>query len=421
MVAAILSIGTELTRGEVIDRNGPMLASRLTAMGFDIRETACVADDVDRIAEIVACLADRAAVLVATGGTGATPDDRTVAAVARAVGVGVVRDEATLATIRRRAHMSGGAAADAAERQADVPEGAEVFANPAGLRPAFRVSLGACSVFVLPGEPHEAERVFDEVLARRLARHATARGDQRVLRTLGLDEVALGERLRGVEAMFPGVTIALRAEHPEVDVKVIAREGDASSARALVEAAANEVRGRLGDVVYGSGDDTFAAAVGRQLRARSYTLAVAESCTGGLIGAMLTAVPGSSDYLLLDAVTYANAAKERVLGVEPEILRGHGAVSAECVRAMAEGARRAVRADLAVAVSGVAGPAGGSSEKPVGTVFFAVASARGTTVRRLRFLGDRERVQRQAAWEALAMVREACRGPVETALSAVCG
>jgi PncC family amidohydrolase len=150
-------------------------------------------------------------------------------------------------------------------------------------------------------------------------------------------------------------------------------------------------------------------------------LAVAESCTGGLIGAMLTAIPGSSDYLLLDAVTYANAAKERVLGVPSEVLRGYGAVSAECVRAMAEGARRIVDANLAVSVSGVAGPGGGTTEKPVGIVFFALASTRGTTIHERRFVGDRLSVQRQAAWTALALVRDACKGPADATQSSVCG
>lgn len=423
MVAAILSIGTELTRGEVVDRNGPMLAARLTAMGFDIRETCCVDDDFDRIADTIARLAASASVLVATGGTGPTSDDRTVPAVAKALGVGLVRDEDTLATIRRRVQSSGRAPSPALERLADVPEGAEVFPNPAGLTPPFRVTLGACTVFVLPGVPEQAERVFDEVLARRFVRLATPRGERRVLRTIGCAEVQITERLQGVEEKFPGVSLALRAVPPEVDVKVIVRDGDPTRARALVDAAASEVRARLGDAVFGEGDDAFAAAVGRALRARGYTLAVAESCTGGLIGAMLTAVAGSSDYLLLDAVTYANAAKERVLGVEPEILRGHGAVSAECVRAMALGARRVSGADIAVSVSGVAGPGGGSPERPVGTVWFGL-SADGdddVTVVQRHFKGDRAAVQRQAAYAALELVRARCQGPLPARMPSVCG
>ena len=176
-----------------------------------------------------------------------------------------------------------------------------------------------------------------------------------------------------------------------------------------------------GDAVFGSDDEQYAGAVGRCLRSRGYSLAVAESCTGGLIGSMLTAVPGSSEYLLLDAVTYSNASKERVLQVSNELLLGHGAVSRECARAMAAGARRVSGADLAIAVSGVAGPTGGSAEKPVGLVFLALDWHGGLVERVARFEGDRAMVQRQAAYMALSMVREACAGPVPTALSSVCG
>jgi nicotinamide-nucleotide amidase len=413
MVATILSIGTELTRGEVLDRNGPMLASRLTAMGFEVRAICCVDDDVDRIAEALTRLSASASLLIATGGTGPSSDDHTVAAVARALGVGLTQNDAALQANRR--HL------DAHEKLAQVPVGAEVLGGVTGFASAFRVTLQGCPVYVLPGAPEQAERAADELLPRQLVRLATPRGASRVLRTSGVEEAALAERLRGVEGAFPDVRLALRPVPPEVEVRVIVREGDAAAARARVDAAAEEVRVRLGDVVFGEEDESLAAVVGRALRSRGYTLSVAESCTGGLIGAMLTAVPGSSDYLILDAVTYANAAKERVLGVEPEILRGHGAVSAECVRAMALGARRVSGADISVAVSGVAGPGGGSPDKPVGLVWIAVATDDEVDVVSRRFKGDRAAVQRAAAYAALELVRARCRGPLPARLLAVCG
>jgi len=421
MKAAILSIGTELTRGEIHDTNASWLAARLTALGFEVRELAAVDDDGPRIEAALRRLGEAPGVVVCTGGLGPTSDDLTVASAAAVLGVEAVHDPAALEALRRRFAAVGREPTAITERQTLVPAGAEVLGNPAGLAPAFRARIGAGDVFFLPGVPAEMERIFEECVARRIVTMAAPRSHQVVLRTYGAGESAVAERLAGLAEAFPDVTVGYRARFPEVDVKLLARAADAHAARALAERAAAEARNRLGELVFGEHDDQFAAAVGRALRARGWTLAVAESCTGGLLGAVLTSVPGASEYLLLDAVVYANAAKEAVLGVPSEVLLAHGAVSAECVRAMAEGARRAVRADLAVAVSGVAGPAGGSADKPVGTVFFAVASARGTAVRRLRFLGDRERVQRQAAWEALAMVREACRGPVETALSAVCG
>lgn len=417
MVAAILSIGTELTRGEVIDRNGPLLAGRLTTMGFDVRAMCCVDDDVDRITEVVRRLAAQSSLLVTSGGTGAGSDDCTVRAVAQALGVGTQLHEPTLHALRRRA-----GAEPVAERRAEVPEGAEVLGTLEGLAPAFRVQLGDCAVYVLPGTPDEAERAADEVLTRHLVHLASPRGATRVLRAYGLDETTIAARLAGVESRFDGVKIVLRAVSPEVEVRVIVRDEPSAAARARVDAAAGEVRAALGEVVFGEDDDAFAGAVGRGLRARGYTLAVAEACTGGLIGAMLTAVPGSSDYLLLDAVTYANTAKERVLGVAPELLRGYGAVSPECVRAMAVGALRVSGADLALSVSGVAGPTGGSAERPVGMVCFALASGDDDVeVLERRFHGDRASVQRQAAYAALEMVRARCRGRMPARLPADCG
>jgi nicotinamide-nucleotide amidase len=421
MKAAILSIGTEVTRGEITDTNAPWLAARLTALGFEVAEITAVPDEPPRIEAALRRLANEPGVVVSTGGLGPTADDLTVAAVAAILGVETVHDPVALENLRRRFAVVGRAPNATAERQTLVPAGAEVLGNPAGLAPAFRVRIGQGDFFFLPGVPSEMTRIFDECVIRRVGGLTTPRSHQVVLRTYGAGESTVAERIGDLAALFPGVTVGYRARFPEIDVKLLARADDPNTARTLAERAATEARNRLGDLVFGEHDDQFAAAVGRALRSRGWTLAIAESCTGGLLGAVLTAVPGASEYLLLDAVVYANSAKTAVLGVPSEVLLAHGAVSAECVRAMAEGARRAVQADLAIAVSGVAGPTGGSVDKPVGTVFFALASPRGTAVRRLRFLGDRERVQRQAAWEALAMVRAACRGPVETSLPSVCG
>lgn len=421
MKASILSIGSELTRGEIVDTNAPWLAQRLTALGFEVCGSACVEDRAESIRDVLERLGATRQVVLVTGGLGPTSDDVTVAAAASVAGVGVVRDEAALEALKRRFQTLGKPLTALAERQTEVPEGAEVLGNPAGMAPAFRMRIREADCFFMPGVPAEMERIFDACVVRRIGALATPRTYQIALRTYGLGESAVGEKLAGVEAAFPGVTMAYRVRPPEVDVKILARGEDMGGARALAERAAADARTRLGDAVFGGDDDLYASAVGRALRSRSYTLAVAESCTGGLIGAMLTAVPGSSDYLLLDAVVYANVAKERVLRVPSEVLLGHGAVSSECVRAMADGARRISGADLAVAVSGIAGPSGGSPEKPVGTVYFALSSARGTEVCERRFVGDRTAIQRQASYAALAMVRKACLGPVDSRQTSMCG
>src|SRR5580658_9904775 len=250
----------------------------------------------------------------------------------------------------------------------------------------------------MPGVPREMKTMFEEQVVPRIRELAPRSSYQVRLRTFGLPESVVGERLGGVEEAFPGVTIGYRAHFPEIEVKVLARAQDEAAARSVCDAATAEVRTRLQDVVYGEGDDTFAGVVGRALRARGYTLAIAESCTGGLVGHMLTREPGASDFLLVDAVTYANSAKTRLLGVDEDVLRGHGAVSPEVAAAMAEGVRRVSNADIALSLTGVAGPSGGSAEKPVGTVYLAIASAKGTLVKHRVFGGERLQVQTLAAY-----------------------
>jgi nicotinamide-nucleotide amidase len=412
MSAAVLTIGTEITRGEIVDSNAAWLAARLTALGFEVLAIDTVDDDRERIIDALKRLADRARVVVVTGGLGPTTDDLTAECAAIAAGVKLTRHEPSLEHIRRRLALFGRTLTPSNAKQADVPEGADVLGNPVGTAPAFAVRLGRADCYFMPGVPKEMKPIFDDLVTPRIGPLATDDSFQIVLRTYGLPESVVGERLVGLEAQNPGLVIGYRASFPEVEVKVRVRSTDRNAARAAAERVANEVRTRLGEFVYGEQDDTFPSAVGRALRSRGYTLAVAESCTGGLIGALVTEVPGSSDYLLFDAVTYSNASKERVLGVPSEILIGHGAVSAECVASMAESVRRLSSADVSVAVSGIAGPGGGSAEKPVGLVFFAITTADGTHVVQKNFAGDRSRVQRGAAFYALSLVRDACRGPL---------
>jgi nicotinamide-nucleotide amidase len=409
MTCAVVSIGTELTRGELVNTNAAWLASELTALGFEVTEHVAVDDDRGRIIETLLRLRDRARILVCTGGLGPTTDDLTTEAVAQALGVSLVRDASSLEQIRRRFEKLGRTMSASNEKQADFPAGAEVLPNPIGTAPGFAVHLGGALAFFMPGVPREMTRMFEEQVAPRIRPLASNTSYQIRLRTFGWPESVVGEKLAGVEEAFSGVTIGYRAHFPEIEVKVLARAVSAGQARDLAERAADEVRSRLADVLYGESGDTFAGVVGRTLRQKGYTLAIAESCTGGLVGTMLTSEPGASEFLLMDAVTYANSAKTRVLGVDEDVIRGHGAVSAEVAAAMAEGAKRVSGADVALALTGIAGPAGGSDEKPVGLVFIAVASPSGTVVKERKFGGDRRQIQTLAAYAGLAMVRQASR------------
>jgi nicotinamide-nucleotide amidase len=409
MTCAVLSIGTELTRGELVNSNAAWLASELTSVGFEVVEHAVVDDHVEHILEALNRLSARVRVVVSTGGLGPTSDDVTARAVATTLGVGLMRDEASLEAIRRRFEKAGRTMSPSNEKQADFPEGADVLPNPAGTAPGFGVRLGDCALFFLPGVPREMEIMFEQQVAPRIRALAPDDSYQTRLRTFGLPESVVGERLAGVEPAYPGITLGYRAHFPEIEVKVLARAGSRAAARQLCEEATREVKSRLGSSNYGEGDDTFAGVVGRALRMRGWTLAIAESCTGGLVGHLLTREPGASDFLLLDAVTYANSAKARVLGVDEETIRWHGAVSPEVAEAMARGAKRVAGADIALSLTGVAGPSGGTDSKPVGTVYMAIARADGGIDVQLRRLsGGRERIQVLAAYEALQAVRDLC-------------
>ncbi|HTQ45549.1 MAG TPA: competence/damage-inducible protein A [Polyangiaceae bacterium] len=409
MTCAVLSIGTELTRGELVDTNGPWLSAELTSIGFNVVEHDAVDDDRPRIIAALERLAAKSRVVVCTGGLGPTTDDVTTEAVAQLLGVRLARDEASLEHIRRRLEKFGRTMSATNAKQADFPEGADILPNPVGTAPGFGVRIGECVAFFMPGVPREMKKMYSEQVAPRIRALAPNNLFQSRLRTFGLPESIVGEKLAGVEDAFAGTTIGYRAHFPEIEVKVLARAASHAAARDLCERATAEVRARLGSVVYGDAEDTFAGVVGRALRSRGWTLAIAESCTGGLVGHLLTTEPGASDFLLLDAVTYANSAKSRILGVEEETIRWHGAVSPEVAAAMATGARRVSGADMALALTGIAGPSGGSEEKPVGTVYIAVAKPDGTTdVKHRVFGGERVQIQTLAAYAGLQLVRELC-------------
>jgi nicotinamide-nucleotide amidase len=409
MSIAILSIGTELTRGEITNTNAGWLAAELTEAGFIVSAMDVVADDLDHLAETLHRLAVAHRFVIATGGLGPTTDDLTAEAAARARHVELVHDESSLLLIRRRVESRGGTVNEGHEKQALIPSGAEILPNTQGTAPGFAVQFGDATAYFMPGVPREMKAMFLNEVLPRIRPSAPNNTFQARLRTYGMGEANIGARLAGVEAEFPGVVLGYRVDFPEVDVKVYARAGTQTQARDLGLRAADEVRRRLGDIVYGEGDDAFAEVVGRTLRAKNARVVVAESCTGGLIAHLLTSFP-ASDYFVGSAVTYANAAKTRMLGVSEDTLRGHGAVSAEVAAEMAEGARALCDCEYALAVTGIAGPTGGTSQKPVGLCYWAVAHPGGTIVRDRVFPGDRNEIQTLATYAALDLLRRITGG-----------
>ena len=408
----VVTIGDELLRGEIVDSNKSHLSQRMLTLELESSRHVSVPDDPAAIEEVLRNAASRARVVLVSGGLGPTRDDITTEVTARTFGRKLVRDSQALEQIRAFFKRFNREMAENNAKQADFPEGAEVLPNPIGTAPGFRLEVprsdGAgepTQLFFMPGVPREMMRMFDEQVTPRIRKLAPNDTYQVHLKTFGLPESVVGEKLAGIEAANEGVIIGYRAHYPEIEVKVLAKAASQTSARDAAEKAAAEVRARLGDVIYGESDDTFASVVGRVLRNRGLTLAIAESCTGGLVGSMLTREPGASEFLLLDAVTYANSAKARVLGVDEDVLRAHGAVSSEVAALMAEGARRAATSDVALSLTGIAGPTGGSEDKPVGTVYIGVTGARGTEVKHRVFQGERSQIQTIAAYAGLQLLR----------------
>lgn len=409
MTVALLSIGTELARGEIENKNAVHLAAELTEAGFTVAAIEVVPDDLPSIIRALGRLGEEHAFVVATGGLGPTTDDLTALAAARAAGVELQCDDGSLLAIKRRVEARGKVLNAGHEKQALVPAGSDVLPNVEGTAPGFGLRIGRGTAYFLPGVPREMQRMFaDQVLPRM---RPAARSDTHQIRlgTYGLPESIVGEKLVGVERAFPGVTLGYRVRFPTVDVKVHAKGGTHAQARELALRATAEVKIRLGDVVYGEGADEFPERVGRAVHDRGWRLAAAESCTGGLITHLLTAYP-ASDYFIGSVVSYANSAKTKLLAVSEDTLRGHGAVSVEVAAEMASGARRVCDVDVAVAVTGIAGPSGGSDEKPVGLVHWAVAHPGGVCVKHRVFPGDRGEIQLASAYAALDTVRRLALG-----------
>jgi nicotinamide-nucleotide amidase len=406
MTVAILCIGTELTRGELVNTNAAWLSERLVEIGFEPAEHVVVPDDRPLIVETLRRLASTSRAVLVTGGLGPTTDDFTAECAAKLLGRPLVTHEPSLEAMRRKLERAGRTMSASNAKQAELPEHAEALPNAVGTAPGFVIPYGSAKLFFMPGVPREMKAMFDEHVVPALRPMIEPTTAQRRLRTYGWPESVVGDKLAGVEAAMPGVTIGYRASVPEVEVKVHARGANLAEAQQLCERATLEVKARLLEVLYGEDDDTFPAVVGRTLRSRGLRLAIGESCTGGLVGHLLTSEPGASEFLVADIVCYANAAKSMFCGVDEDLIRAHGAVSEEVAKALAEGVRRASGADVGLAITGVAGPTGGSDAKPVGTVHFAVSTAHGTTTDRQLFTGDRQRIQRVAAFHALRLVRD---------------
>jgi nicotinamide-nucleotide amidase len=415
MLAEVLTIGDELCRGEIVDTNSTWLAAELWDLDITTSwMTSCrdAATDM-RAALEIAC--NRADVVVCSGGLGPTEDDLTVDVVAELAGRVPEVHEPSRQRMETRFAATGRAMSESMLRQVRVPAGGHVYDNPAGLAPGFEVALGGVPVFCLPGPPRELKAIFQAALGARLV-ELRERGSQperierRIYRVFGRGESQIATELAGLMEGVAGASLHYQVAFPETLVKVVVRDRDRETAGQKLAELDRAVRERVGRWLYQG--DSLAQALGEALSARGLILATAESCTGGLLGALITGVPGASRYFAGGAVTYADGEKVRQLGVAPATLERYGAVSEETAGEMALGMRAAAGADLAAAVSGIAGPGGGSEDKPVGTVWLAVAGPGPDDLLTRRYVwpGARDQIRTLAAWSAMALVLRAIAG-----------
>jgi len=404
----VVTIGTELLLGFTLDTNGADLGRALAAAGADVARRTSVPDDEASVRAAVGEALARTGFVITTGGLGPTPDDLTKQAIAALLGRRLVPDQGVLHALEERFRRHGRWPMPAANRrQADVPEGATVLPNPRGTAPGLWLEdAQGRTVVMLPGVPRELRGLLaDEVLPRVAARSAGQVVLSRTLRTTGAPESAVAERVAPVEDELPPLSLAFLPSTDGVDLRLTARGLDRAEADAHLTRAATRLRERLGDHYYGMDGSDLAAVVLDAVRAHGRRLAVAESCTGGLLGARLTAVPGASAAFVGAVVAYADDVKRDQLGVPAETLARHGAVSEETVRAMAEGARRAFGADCVIAITGIAGPTGGTPDKPVGTVCLAAGRSADVRVATRVFPGDRTEIRQHGAQAGLDLLR----------------
>jgi nicotinamide-nucleotide amidase len=415
MIAELVFVGTELLLGEILNTNGQYLSQRLALLGIDVYYQTTVGDNPERLAGVLAQALSRADVVIASGGLGPTMDDITREVTAAVAGRPLELDAAILAALEGWFRGRGAAMSANNSRQAMVPRGATVLPNDRGTAPGLLVPAeGGKAVILLPGPPNELTAMFEQ----QVIPHLTARmGGRpltlvtRTLRFIDIGESAMEDALKDLIESQSDPLIAPYAKLGECHLRLSTKAPDPGTGFARIAPVEEEIRRRLGRHVYGIDEETLEAAVGRLLGERGVWLSVAESCTGGLLAKRITDVPGSSAYFRSGYVTYHDRAKVAMLGVAPEVLEQHGAVSEQTVRAMAGGALAAGGAGVAVAISGVAGPGGGTEAKPVGTVCIALAATPGdglpggTYARTFKFWGSRRDIRERSATAALAMLR----------------
>lgn len=404
--AEILAVGSELLGHGRRDTNSAELSWRFTREGFRVVRRTIIGDDLPSLTEAFGEAVKRSSLVISTGGLGPTGDDRTREAVSAALARPLHEDAVLVHSLRKKYAAVGHAMPECNLRQAQVPLGAIPLANPEGSAPGLLLEHDAGLVLLLPGPPAEMRSVLSGEVLQKIRQRLHPPGVAvHVVRTAGMSESELEERIRDLYDAGEGTELTVLASPGEVEVRILSRHAEPAVAEEHAAGLARSVASRLGTAVFADEDRSLVEVLGQRLRSAGTTLAVAESCTGGMLGEELTAVPGASDFFLGGVIAYSNEVKENLLGVVPALLRTHGAVSKETARAMAEGVRQRFGADIGLSITGIAGPEGGSTDKPVGQVCLGLAAQQGCEERELCFPGSRERIRRWAVGRSLDGLR----------------
>lgn len=423
MKAEIISIGTELTTGRNLDTNSQWLSLELARMGVPVQFHSTVADDLADNVAVIRTAVERADLVVVTGGLGPTQDDLTREALAAVAGVDLVLDEPSLHAIQERFAQRKRVMAERNRVQALFPRGAEPIENPHGTAPGIwmavpkkraAASSAACAtehsiVIAMPGVPDEMYRMFEERVRPRLAAQFGGSGVivQRKINAFGAGESDIESRLLDLTQRGRVPEVGITVHDGVISLRIITTAASESEARTAADPTAHLIYERLGNLVFGEGDETLAGVVASMLASSGVTLSLAEGCTGGLIAARLTQFAGATQWFRGGIVAYDDVAKSNLLGVTPEQIAEHGALSAVVVETMASACRRRLGSDIAMAVSGISGPAGATAEQPVGLTWLALASPAGVTSRRVQVIGEnRMAIQSRAAHHAINLVRQ---------------
>ena len=412
--AEILAVGSELLTPFRVDTNSLYLTGQLNELGIDVRNKGVVGDDPADIRARLLTALERADIVITSGGLGPTADDLTRESVAAALTLTMAEDAAVLAAIRKRFEHRGLQMPDGNRRQAAVPAGAVVLPNPNGTAPGLWIESGAKIVVLLPGPPRELQHIFlADVKPRLAARTSGARVIRRVLKITGRAESIVDDVAQPIYAPLATAAVPIEtsilASPGQIELHLSARGEDIVAMERALQDGVDRLAAALAPAVFSTDGRTLERVVGDALLAKGSRIAVAESCTGGLLGGRLTEVPGSSAWFAGGVIAYDNTVKTRELGVAEELLAIHGAVSEPVARAMAEGVRQRFGTELGVSITGIAGPDGGSAEKPVGTVAIALAGP-DARARVFRFAGDRQMIRQQSVLAALEMVRQSLGG-----------